>query len=168
MKTTLVPSGHRQSSSGSRLRATPEAGCYHRVSGSCFFNILLPSPSAQPLKITRPKSAFRFPSRSSHLDSLSPSPPEMGSIHCGPQLLLTSLTAQPRLSRLRLRTLTRGSLSQEPPGRPVSCCAPLPRPCACTSVPLAAAGGSQLLARVCGRAPECVAASVRGVPRGEL
>lgn len=68
----LLPArGSRQSSPGSRPRATPEAlrdrECPHPAS----LTLVLP-------QITRPGSASRFPPRSSHLDSLSPSPPRSG------------------------------------------------------------------------------------------
>lgn len=92
------------------------------------------------LQITRPGSASRFPPRSSHLDSLSPSPQRPGAS-------TAVLSLSQRLSAPCLRSAVcacahtprvgwgvGASLSQEPPGRPL---AASPSPGAHTKVPLA-------------------------------
>jgi hypothetical protein len=112
--TKTTPSGHRQSSSVSRPRATPEALCSRWVSRSRFLNLLPPQNYQAWLGLS--VSSPVFPSGFDLSVAL-----QIRSIHCGPQPLPTSRTAPPPLSRLRLRTHAGGSLSQEPPGRPVSC-----------------------------------------------
>lgn len=119
-------------------------------------------------KITRPGSASRFPPRSSHLDSISRSPSRSGASTA--VLSLSQRLEPPRLrSAVYACALTPGARSPRSlRGGPLVAARASPSPRACTSVPLAGAGGSQLPATVCGRARECMAASVWGVPTGEL